>query len=228
MPTIQIENAGGHVLVPIDGKRAILDTGSPVSMANGSFQFLGRQRLVPRNIMGLTPEKMSELAGFQIDILIGCDILSEQALRIRWRDLCLDFGDDIPDGPLVSELTSVTGIPIFPVRIRGNSTRAIFDTGAHLSYIKPELVAGQEPSGRRSDFYPIVGQFVAPTYIVPMALDNSPMDMEFGILPDSLQMMLGLIMTMTGSSAVIGTQLLDFFDCTIAWGRNRISWGRVG
>jgi hypothetical protein len=79
-------------------------------------------------------------------------------------------------------------------------------------------------SGQRADFYPFVGHFTAPTYVIPTALDHTQQDIEYGILPDPLQRMLGIAMTMSGSLAVVGTQLLEVFDCTISWNRNTISW----
>lgn len=226
MQTLTTLNKRGHIIVPIGNKRAVIDTGSPTSMSPEPFDFLGDKHSPPATIMGVTPGKMSELAGFQIDILIGCDILSKYTLRLRWRDDLLDEGDDIPDGPLLSKLETLMGIPVFPLVLAGRSTKALFDTGAHLSYIDPGLVHGQTPSGERDDFYPFVGHFKAPTFVVATALDPTPMDIEYGILPNSLQMMLGMAMTMSDSSAVVGTQILESFDCTISWKRETISWRR--
>ncbi len=139
----------------------------------------------------------------------------------------MDAGDDIENGSISSSMDTLMGIPIFPLMLQGQPTKALFDTGAHLSYINPEVVEGQAPSGQRNDFYPFVGQFVAPTYRILTALDNAPLDIEYGILPDCLQMMLGAAMNMSHTSAVIGTQLLEYFDCTVSWTNCRISWSRV-
>lgn len=224
MITMPVLKERGHLLLLIGEKRAIIDTGSPVSMSLEPFDFLGSRHSPPSNIMGVTPHKMSELAGFQIDILIGCDILSSYTMRFRWIDSAMDVGDDILHGPILSDMDTLMGIPVFPLTIQGQTTKALFDTGAHLSYIAPKIVEGLTPSGERNDFYPQVGQFVAPTYRVPTALDEITLDIEYGILPDSLQMMLGMAMNMADATAVIGTQLLDHFDCTIAWTHQKMSW----
>lgn len=226
MITLPIQREKGHLLVGIDNRRAIIDTGSPTSMSLEPFEFIGTRHCPPSNIMGITPGKMFELCGFRFDILIGCDILSAHTLRFRWNDGAVDVGDDLEEGPLSSEMESFMGIPVFPLEIQGRATRALFDTGAHLSYIDPDLVEGQVPSGQRNDFYPTVGQFVAPTYRVPTALDSTAIEIDYGILPDSLQMMLGMAMSLSESSAVVGTQLLEHFDCTLSWHRQTISWRR--
>lgn len=226
MMTLPIQKERGHLMVSIGNRRAVIDTGSPASMSPEPFDFLGERHSPASNIMGVTPRKMSELSGLRIDILIGCDILSAHTLRFRWNDDAMDAGNDLEDGPHSSEMDILMGIPIFPLTIQGRQTKALFDTGAHLSYINPELVDGQASSGQRKDFYPMVGQFVAPTYLVPTALDDKPLDIDYGILPDSLQMMLGTAMSMSDSAAVIGTQILEHFDCTISWARNKISWRR--
>ena len=226
MITLPTQKERGHLLVAIGNRRAIIDTGSPASISPEPFEFLGACHSPPSDIMGVTPRKMSELAGIQIDILIGCDILSQHTLQFRWNDDAMDAGNDLEDGPLCSKMDDLMGIPVFPLTIDRRPTKALFDTGAHLAYIDPDFVEGQTPSGQRNDFYPMVGQFVAPTYRVPTALDNTSLDIEYGILPDSLQSMLGMAMSMSGSTAVIGTQLLEHFDCTISWARHKISWRR--
>jgi hypothetical protein len=91
-----------------------------------------------------------------------------------------------------------------------------------LSHIDPGLIRGRTASGQRDDFYPFVGRFNAPTYVVPTALDNMPLHSEYGILPDSWQMMLGMAMTMSDSSAVVGNRILEAINCTISWNRKTI------
>lgn len=227
MITIPILKEHGHILIETGGKRAVIDTGSATSMATEPFDFLGSIYSPPADIFGVTPRTMSELAGFQIDILIGCDILFTNTLRIRWNDGLLDAGNDIEDGPIVARMDVFMGVPVVPLTLRERPARALLDTGAYLSYIRSDLVDGQSPCGQRSDFHPIAGQFVATTFRVPTALDDMPLDIEYGILPDSLQGLMGLAMGMSGSSAVVGTQLLEYFDCTVSWRDNKISWKRA-
>ncbi len=227
METISITKEQGHILFSIGDKRALLDTGSPTSIATEAFGFLGEQHNLPRNLMGVAPQTMADVTGFPFDILIGCDILSHYTMRLRWTDGYLDIGEDIPDGNLCTPLQTLEGLPIFPLHLQGAQVKGILDTGAHLSYIDPERVAGRSRSGRREDFHPCVGRFFADTYSMPTALDHSPVNIEYGIMPDGLAALLGIVLQLAGASAVVGTQLLEYFDCTISWPQKTISWTRV-
>ncbi len=224
--TLNIRQDGGHILLPIDDRIALVDTGSPVSFAGEPFSFGGESYSPPTNMMGVTTQTLSELAGFNIDILIGCDILSEHTIRFRWNDKCIDIGDDIPDGAIASRMETLQGSPVFPLDIGAIGVNAIFDTGAHLSYIRPALVEGIAQTGEKADFHPFNGHFTAPTYQVKTQIGIHDFDMEYGILPGLLQQAVNMAFQMSGSSAVIGTQLLEHFDCTISWKRKMISWSK--
>lgn len=224
MQTLQFRKEQGHIIIPMDKRMALVDTGSPFSISQGHFEWCGRKHAPQTNFMGFTTQKISKIAGIQIDILLGCNVLSEQDIRIRWRDNELDVGSDIPDAPIVGKLSTIERLPIFPITLKGRDTRAFFDTGAHLAYIAPEIVKEDKPLSKRDDFYPFVGRFTVPTYLVSTTLHGITFDIEYGVLPDSLQGMLGMAMTKAGSLAVIGTQLLEHFDCTISWARQTVSW----
>lgn len=227
METTDIIKEQGHILLPIGDKRALLDTGSPVSVAPEPFEFLGMICKVPTNIRGVTPQKMADLAGFPIDMLIGCDILSRYTVRLRWNDGCMDVGEDIPEGPVQSPLEALQGRPVFPVRLQGKPVKSILDTGAHLAYIDPDLVSGQAASGSRDDFHIDVGHYTTDIYTVPTVLDDTTINIEYGIMPNSLASCLGPDLDRAKISAVIGTQLLEHYDCTISWTRKIISWSQV-
>jgi hypothetical protein len=216
----------GHLMLPIGDRMALIDTGSPTSISSLPFDFGGTLHTPPDQMMGLTTKELSDLAGIKIDILIGCDVLSAYKIRIRWQDHCIDIGDDTPDGVTVDRMDSMMGCPVFPLRIGNRDTKAIFDTGAHLSYISPALIAGIPQSGEKEDFHPINGHFTAPTYNVETALGGKNFAMVYGTLPGMLGMSTDMAMSMSGSSAVIGTQLLEYFDCTLSWKESTISWSQ--
>ena len=47
---------------------------------------------------------------------------------------------------------------------------------------------------------------------------------ESSILHGELGAAIDMTMKMTGTSAVIGAQFLEHFDCTLSWKEKRISW----
>ena len=211
-------------MLPIGDRMALIDTGSPTSISSLPFNFGATLYTPPDQMMGVTTNELSDLAGITIDILIGCDILSEYKIRIRWQDHCIDIGNDTPNGTADDPMDLIKGCPVFPLRIGSRETRAIFDTGAHLSYISPALIAGIPQSGEKEDFHPINGHFTAPTYNVETALGGINFTMVYGTLPGLLGISTDMAMSMSSSSAVIGTQLLEYFDCTLSWKERTISW----
>ncbi|MCX7819269.1 MAG: hypothetical protein N2652_08685 [Kiritimatiellae bacterium] len=227
MRTVPVLKERGHLLVPIGERRALVDTGSPFSLAEEPFELFGHWHCPPTECWGVTPRLMSALAGMPIHIAIGCDILCAHTIRIRGREGLLDEGDDVPEGPIGEPMSTLRGTPIFSLRLGGRPVRALFDTGAHISYIRPEMVAGQPPVDERCDFHPFCGRFRVPIYTVSVALDGEPLMMEVGVLPDPLRMMFHVATQQAGAALIVGTALLDVFDCTISWPHRRISWRRA-
>lgn len=217
-------NINGHIIVDLDGKNALIDTGSPGSMSPEPFMFMGAQRVPPQNIMDVTTGQMSGLAGFPIHILIGCDMLREFDLLIRWRDGALELGNNIMGQKQAHPMSELMGIPVFPVTIAGKETKALLDTGAHISYINSEAVANEQRAGTKKDFYPMVGSFTTDLYVLPTGLDGRRFDLNYGILPDALQMMMGIAMQLSSTTAFMGTEIFSHFDCLLSWQRGRILW----
>jgi hypothetical protein len=224
---IPFSKTRGHLIIPLPGCDALIDTGSPVSFGRGPAELAGRSFELPESKMGLTVDHLYELSGLHIDALIGCDILMAlQAMRIRWNDGLIEFADSFPSGGTNERFTHLAGTPTFPVSIAGMPTRALFDTGAHLSYIDPLLVAGMEPIGEREDFHPLNGKFTAEVFRVGTDIDGHGELIEYGVLPGMVGMMTSMAMDTAGASAVIGTPLLRFFDVTVSWRDGIISWSR--
>ena len=224
MITIDFTEIRGHILVPVAYGQALIDTGSPGSCAPEPFQFARREYAPPAAMACFSPERLSELSGIQIDALIGCDILSELTVRFRWHDRKIDVGEDVPDAPSHEHFTPLMGTPVFSVGLGGREVKALFDTGAHLSYIDPALVAGMQASGEKADFHPLSGPYIAPTYMVSTSLGGFEHDLEYGVLSGTVAQMTAMAMAASGTSAIIGTSLLEHFDCTISWERNTVSW----
>ena len=222
---VRFEAVRGHIIVPISTGNALIDTGSPTSFAAAPFEFAGRRHAPPTGMMGVTTETISELADIRIDALVGCDILNGfGAMRIRWNDGVMEFSDRFADDKATDMMDNLAGIPVFPVRLGEISTKAIFDTGAHLSHIDPELVSSMTPISHKDDFNPINGKFTAPVFSVSTTIADRTYDIEYGILPGTLGLMTSMTMRMTSSSAVIGTAILEHFDVTISWHDGTISW----
>ncbi len=227
--SIPFNDVRGHLIIPFPGCDALVDTGSPVSFGRGPIELAGKRFDLPESMMGMTTEAMGELADMRIDALVGCDILTSlHAMRIRWNDGILEFADGFPPGEVDDRLDTLAGTPVFPVTINGKAGKAIFDTGAHLSYIDPALVAEITPTGEKEDFHPLNGRFLAPVYNVSTAIDAQANGIEYGVLPGMVGVMASMAMGMAGASAVIGTSILRHFDVAVSWREGIISWRRSG
>lgn len=225
--SIPFNDVRGHLIIPLPGCDALVDTGSPVSFGRMPVSLAGKTFDLPVSMMGMTAESLGELGGMRIDALVGCDILSSlQAMSIRWNDGLIEFADAFPPGEVNSPLDLLAGTPVFPVSISGLATRAIFDTGAHLSYIDPSVVAGMDPIGQREDFHPLNGRFMARVYQVGTAIDTYPDKIEYGVLSGMAGTMTSMAMGLANASAVIGTPLLRHFNVAVSWRDGSISWSR--
>jgi len=127
---------------------------------------------------------LRSIARCQVDGLIGTDIL--------WR---YDIALDVPQGAMTfsqeSSLSPGRKIPMngantIESNIDGAPIDLIFDTGAQLSYVPEEHVAGRIPSGRFTDFYPLIGEFDTPTYLVDISLGGEEFRITAGVLPPTL------------------------------------------
>ena len=60
----------GHLFAEIRGKKFVLDTGSPMSMADPpALAFRGRDLRLPGNLMGLTAGQLSGFIGMEVHAL---------------------------------------------------------------------------------------------------------------------------------------------------------------
>lgn len=98
------------------------------------------------------------------------------------------------------------GFSVATIHSANGDSRAIIDSGASLSYVPEEIVAGLEPTGMRQDFYPGFGEFETNTWRLRAAIGGRRFSMTVGVLPPMLKMMLGFVIGADGW--IVGN---DFF-----------------
>ena len=204
MITYPFEFVEKHIIFDADGQRVLLDTGAPSSIGSaGEFHFLGSEHHLADNFLGLTVDELSELIGARVDVLLGMDVIGSQPLTIDAAAGTLGFGDGAPAGGTVLPLESVMGVPSLAANIAGRDLRAFFDTGAVISFVPPDMIDGRPVERRVEDFYPGIGKFETDLCRLPCRLGNESIDLDSGVLPDELQMALG----MTGVTAIVGLEV---------------------
>ncbi|MBN2567905.1 MAG: hypothetical protein JXB42_00595 [Deltaproteobacteria bacterium] len=154
----------GHIVMQVDDRFLLLDTGAPTSLGEDSVSIGDRSYTVEDNYLGITADYLTREIGSRIDGLIGADVIADFTMTIDPLRKEIVFGCSAVDFPVSIPVDNFMGIPIMDVSVNGSHIRAFFDTGAHLSYINPEFFDGIAPAGQMEDFYPGVGRFTTDTF----------------------------------------------------------------
>ena len=196
----------GHLLIEVDGRIYLVDTGSPWSLGSQPVQLGGREFPMQANdLMGHTCESIAGMVGTPFDGLLGTDILGQFDLELSVRDGVLRLSEpllEIQDGPVVE---SVQGVPLVSVEIGGEAVPMFFDTGAPLSYLSEERVQGCTALGDVDDFHPLLGRFRVSTHAVEMRAWGQTLKIRAGRMP----MMLEMALALGGAAGILGTEVLD-------------------
>ncbi len=200
-----IEVCNNHLIAAIDGKRVLVDTGSPLSMGSFSSKFFG-EISTPKTLIGAV-EKMAHL---RIDGILGTDLLSSCNFSIKLREKKMVVSRDKIEGsgeeiPLNYKLRT----PLIPVKVQGKEIKMILDTGAFVNYFSPDMVKGLKPVGQKEDFYPLYGKFNVDLYEVPVEIGKEKLPLKGGILPLPLRALLNIS---TFDAAILGNEIFEYFD----------------
>jgi len=219
----ELQPFDNHAVALIDGKRILLDSGSPVSIGDGKLEIAGNLFTLGTQ-MGITSGKLSRSMNTQVDALIGCDILSQFAISIDWWQSSVTFsprGTSLPGGPLPMNL--IMGAPVLNFGWAGGITRGLFDTGAKLCYMPRTGPAQMPPVYHVQDFHPMIGPFETDVYEVRIEIAGHSFVANCGVLPDSLASLLRGVTTLEW---IIGTDLLRAGSIGLDLSHNRItaSW----
>jgi hypothetical protein len=192
------KDVAGHIVVSRPEGLTIVDTGVPSGMA--------------------APALVSTALGRPIARLMGCADLPGTTI-VDWPTGHITIGATLPRPDHAAPLRmSGLGVPIVPLRINGREAEAVFDTGAPLSYVAADMVAGLTAHDERDDFLPGFGAFRTPVYHVDVAIGARQWTLECGVLPPLLQMALGLLCP---SGVIVGTGVMrgacTTFDLTSGW-----------
>lgn len=214
MCTYPLELLDGHLFIELDGARWLIDTGAPTSFGDpGSVSIEGENLDLPRQHNGLTVQALRDFVGVTIAGLLGTDVLNlfDHVYRISDGKITLSQSELHLDGDCAT-LKFLAGTPIVDIRIGGLRTPVFFDTGAQLSYLRDDLLAGWPAAGEGTDFYPGVGEFQIQTFSVSLSLAGVPFTVRCGALPGLLGMTV-LPASVHGilSNAILHSRVVGYF-----------------
>jgi predicted aspartyl protease len=205
--TYNLDLFDNHPVAIIDGQRVLLDTGSPVSIGNGSQLEIAGRPFTFHPQMGITTDKLSQWVNTRIDALLGTDVISQFVVTLDWWGGTVSFFSQGSGSPQGVELRTdlFMGTPVLQFGVAGAATRALFDTGAKLCYMPKSAAMNLKPINHVSDFHPMAGAFETDVYEANVEIKGKTFVANFGVLPDSLA---SILSGTTGIEWIIGTDLL--------------------
>lgn len=207
--TIDLMIHDNHIILLLENKKVLLDTGATQSIGHHPFIFLGEKQDLKQTFMGVGIDEISELLKLEIDVVLGGDILKDCYFIIdlveekaTFSKAPLDFiGQVLP-------VEVVMNIPVAEIEIEGQKRRVFIDTSAKISYFKEELVHRYPVFAKEQhDFYPGIGTFMTDVYEVPGKLGESHISLRFGILPESLEK----VLMFAGCEGIMGFDLFRHY-----------------
>ena len=193
-------------------KRVLIDTGSPQSFGKQApINFLGEEVTPPGSaMMGMaTIEMVNKFLEHPVDALFGGDMIGDHPFKIDFMNKTITFLTEgySEEGGTVVPMTITMGGIVFNMGLNGREMPAVFDTGAHYSYVTEDRPEAAGFTREIEDFHPMVGRFQSKMGEVPVMVAGKEMVFEFGILSGMLAMALQMI----GVSTVVGAALLKKF-----------------
>jgi uncharacterized protein YegL len=216
-PCYQVD---GHILAEIGNERVLLDTGAQFSFGSlPSINLGGKEFSLRRNFVGKDIDKIGQLIGTRISILVGYDILRQLNYKIDLNKGIFSSTDSNLNGSKnILEITTTMGLPVVTVNIDGQPQRMFFDTGARISYLHSSIFQDHTSMGTRTDFYPGLGEFETEVTILGVDLPGSSLGVLFGVLPRGLEK----IIEAAGVKGILGSELLTRYKIRCLGPKNKV------
>jgi hypothetical protein len=150
----------GHLIVEIDGRCFLVDTGSPLSFARrGTLTLAGKTYSLPTSGLGTDADTVGALANLQIDGLLGLDILGEFDVVFDVASAVMVVHTERQERPPgAATVTPRMGLLMVDAECSGRVCKAFLDSGAQYSYLPRGLDDGRAGKTKR-DFHPFLGRF---------------------------------------------------------------------
>jgi len=206
------ELVAGHIIIKKEGKRFLLDTGSPISFGSaGRVRLFGNSVTLVPNAPPLDAVAIGKQVGglaepavdMELDGLVGTHLFRGLALTIDWE------ARTVTTRSARTEATGwrgdqIGGLPSARISINGREVTAVTDTGARSCFADPRLLAGSPVVGKTRDFFPGHGSFETTVHSVQAQLDGMTETIRIAEAPPIIVR----AMNAAGADALIGTDLM--------------------
>ena len=120
----------GHILVHVEGRSYLLDSGAPFSVGYEPVNIAGKSYPVESCYLGVTPSHLSEYIGLPIEGMIGADIISQYTLGVYATERIVQFNHMPTSGDIVLPVHVCGDLPVISVMVNGRVRRMLFVTGS--------------------------------------------------------------------------------------------------
>ena len=213
----------GHLIFEHNGLKVLVDTGSPVTISKcRDFAFMGNQYPCLTNFLGKDISQLSSMMGYNIDVLMGLDLITEFFMMTDYQKKEITFStEEISFQPQCSvPIAFENGMICVQLNVEGQSVNLVLDTGARISYIDEAFTDGRPIIETREDFSPLMGiaRFSTPIYSMQVSVENMSFPVNFGKLPSQIALML----KMMGVYGAIGYDLFNTFTVLMDYKNNQL------
>ncbi len=193
----------GVVCAELDSGPVILDTGSPVSLGDGStYRLDGIACQTQPSLLLYSWDSVRESIPFEASALIGTDQLEQSAFRLDVRESSFEWISALKNGKPIKRMT---GVPLVDIHLMETGHRFFLDTGASITYVTDEsLLDGLACIGEVDDFHPLIGKFTSPLYEATVVFAGESVSTKIGVLPKLFSMS----MKPFGVTGILGTDVL--------------------
>ena len=186
MSIYEMKVVHGHVLMSIEGRSFIIDTGAgerSVSREDRTLNLSGRNYPLAQNRTTLL-DQVNELLlhnEHQADGILGLDVLRGKTWEFDFQANQI-LVDEAPRHNYDNSLPVEMGMTTFlNIQVNGTPCRAILDTGAWVSYATQRLTANIPSCGDLHDWSPTFGGDINTTkHAMNIQLGNRSFDDEAG------------------------------------------------
>jgi hypothetical protein len=213
--TYKIDLFEGHLIFKADNKEILVDTGSPMTIANcPTLSFMDREFHCTTGFAGKSVDSIAEMVGHPFDVLMGTDVMARFYIKIDYKNREIAFSDEaLPTADFASLPIRDIGMGMLSVALTVAGSRLNFalDTGAKISYIDARYTQSMASVAQLDDFNPLIGRFSTPIYEMKAQAASLTFAVRFGNLPG----MFMTALTMVGINGIIGFDLFNAFTAIL-------------
>lgn len=212
----------GHLIFISDGLKILVDTGCPVTIGKAStFMFMGEEYVCNTSFGGRDIDSISLLMRYDIDVLMGMDIIERYYVQTDYKHQQVTFSDEpLPVEQMYSTpiIRGNMGEVCINLTIKGDIVKLALDTGAKISYIDQSYTEGENQIETKDDFSPLIGHFQTPIFEMEASIGACSFLVNFGVLPPSFV----IPFQMMGIQGAIGFDMFNAFTVVIDFNNSKL------